>query len=64
MNMKKIFFATALLAFAASGFAQTAGYKINGKVSDSSLEGKMIYLQEFSQVLDSAKVENALSKRW
>lgn len=59
MNMKKIFFATALLAFAASGFAQTAGYKINGKVSDSSLEGKMIYLQEFSQVLDSAKVENA-----
>ena len=57
--MKKFFLAAAMCAIAASGIAQTDGYKISVKVNDASLDGKMVYLKKYSQVVDSAKVENA-----
>ena len=44
--------------FAASGFAQSVGYKIDVKVSDASLDGKDIYLLHETNCLDTVKVEN------
>ena len=58
-NMKKLFLAAVLSVFAASGFAQSAGYKIDVKVSDASLDGKEIYLLHEANCLDTVKVENA-----
>ena len=56
--MKKLFLAAAMGFFAASGFAQSAGYKIDVKVSDASLDGKDIYLLHETNCLDTVKVEN------
>ena len=56
--MKKLFLAAAMGFFAASGFAQSSGYKIDVKVSDASLDGKDIYLLHETNCLDTVKVEN------